>query len=112
MPLFRWFRSSDVDEFAESIVGELKRRFPPSGIDMEAKKARDRIQRTYQFIFARIEAFARSADLNLYRKARLGNRVRWALVEAGYPKPFVDAFTHEVVTVVTLAGKGRAAAHK
>lgn len=112
MPFLQWFKSSDVDAFADSIVGELKRRFPPAGIDMDAKKARERIQKTYQLIFARIESFARSADLNLYRKARLGNRVRWALVEAGYPKQFVEAFTHEVVTVVAVTKKTDAALRK
>lgn len=110
--LLNWFKSDDVDEFADSIVADLQRRFPPSGLDAGAKKAPERMQKTHQAIFARIEAFARSADLNLYRKARLGNRVKWALTEAGYTKPFVDAFTHELVTVVTLAAANRAAPQK
>ena len=108
----KWFKSDDVDEFADSIVAELQRRFPPTDPDAPAKKASERMQKTYQAIFARIEAFARSADLNLYQRARLGNRVKWALAEAGYAKPFVDAFTHELVTVVTLVKTKRAAAQK
>jgi hypothetical protein len=105
MPI-AWFKSGDVDEFADSIVAELRRRFPSSGIE-PGKKAGVRIQKTHRALFSRIEAFARTADLNLYRKARLGNRVRWALADAGYPKPFVEAFTHELVAVVALAQKGR-----
>lgn len=103
--VLKWFKSDDVDDFAASIVADLKRRFPPEGLDPAVKKAPERMQRTYEAIFARIEAFARSADLNLYRKARLGNRVKWALSEAGYAKPFVDTFTHEVVTVITLSAR-------
>ena len=43
--------------------------------------------------------------LNLYKKARLGNRVQWALKEAGYPEEFVEAFTRELVTHVALASR-------
>lgn len=110
--LLNWFKSDDVDEFADSIVADLQRRFPPLGLDLSEKKAIERVQKTHQLIFARIEAFARSAELNLYRKARLGNRVKWALTEAGYARPFVDAFTHELVTVVTLASAKRVAPRK
>ena len=40
----------------------------------------------------------------MYQRARLGNRVKWALKEAGYPPEFVDALTYELVTVITIAG--------
>jgi hypothetical protein len=46
---------------------------------------------------------------NVYKRARLGNRVKWALKEAGYPGAFVDTFTYELVRVVTLAAKSRRA---
>jgi hypothetical protein len=42
---------------------------------------------------------------NVYKRARLGNRVKWALKEAGYPQAFADTFTYELVRVVTLAAK-------
>ena len=45
--------------------------------------------------------------MNLYTKARLGNRVKWALRDAGYPQTFVDTFTQEVVTHVALASRKR-----
>jgi hypothetical protein len=43
--------------------------------------------------------------LNIYKKARLGNRVRWALREAGYAPEFTDALSYELVTVATLASR-------
>lgn len=106
-----WFKSQDVDEFADAIVADLQSRFPPVGSDREARSADRKLHKTHRAIFARIEAFARSADLSVYRKARLGNRVKWALAEAGYAKPFVDAFVHELVTLLALVpraarGKG------
>ena len=57
-------------------------------------------------IFARVEKFARSRSLNLYKKARLGNRIKWSLKDAGYPAEFADSLTFELVTVVTLAARG------
>ena len=110
--MLNWLTSGDVDAFADNIVAELQRRFPVSGVTENPKKERERIQKTYQVIFARIEAFAQTADLGLYRKARLGNRIHWALREAGYPEGFVKAFTHEVVTVAALAKKRVGAARQ
>jgi len=102
-----WFNCKEVDEFADTIVADLVKRFPPSAVGVPAKTAAERLRRTHDTIFARIEAFARSRRLNLYKKAHLGNRVKWALKEAGYPEEFVDALTYELVTVVTLASGRR-----
>ncbi|HMH19295.1 MAG TPA: hypothetical protein VK572_14235 [Burkholderiales bacterium] len=102
-----WFKSKEVDEFADSIVADLVRRLPPSGVGVPAKKAADRLRKTHDAIFARIESFARSQSLNIYKKARLGNRIKWALMEAGYPSDFVDTLTLELVTVVTLVSRER-----
>jgi len=102
-----WFNCKDVDEFADTIVADLVKRFPPSGVGVPARKAAERLKKTHDSIFVRIEAFARSQQLNLYKKAHLGNRVKWALKEAGYPGEFVDALTYELVTVVTLVSGRR-----
>jgi len=102
-----WFSTKDIDEFADSLVADMVRRFPPSGVATTERKAKEKLRKTHDVIFARVEAFALSTDLNLYRTAHLGNRVKWSLSEAGYTPPFVHAFTHELVTVTTLASKAR-----
>jgi hypothetical protein len=100
-----WFDSKEVDAFADGVVADLVKRVPPAVVD--AKKTAERLKRTNDMIFARADSFARSKHLNVYKKARLGNRVKWALKEAGYPKEFVDALTYELVTVVALASGAR-----
>ena len=100
-----WLNTSEVDAFVDSIVAELVRRFPPEGVELPAKKATARLRRTHDVIFRRVEAFASATALNLYKKAHLGNRFKWALKEAGYPDEFVDTLTHELVTVVTLSSR-------
>jgi hypothetical protein len=100
-----WLNCSEVDAFVDSIVAELVKRFPPEGVELPAKKATERLRRTHDAIFRRVEAFASSTALNLYKKAHLGNRCKWALKDAGYPDEFVNTLTHELVTVVTLSSR-------
>ena len=100
-------KTKEVDEFADSIVADLVKRIPPSGIDAPAKKAAERLRKTHDAIFGRIESFARTQSLNIYKKARLGNRVKWALMDAGYPSDFVDTLTIELLSVVTHASRAR-----
>jgi len=102
-----WFNTKEVDEFADSIIADLVRRLPPSGADTEAKKAVERLRKTHDAIFARVEKFAHSRSLNLYKKARLGNRIKWSLKDAGYPAEFADSLTLELVTIVTLISRAR-----
>jgi len=103
--VLEWFNGKAVDEFAESIVADLVKRCPPSGVDARPKKAAERLRKTHDSIFGRIEKFARTQNLNVYKKARLGNRLKWALLEVGYPGDFVDTLTLELLTVVTLVSR-------
>jgi hypothetical protein len=103
--MFGWFKVKAIDEFADSIVADLVKRYPPSGVAGSARKATDRLRKAHDAIFARIENFARSQRLNIYKKARLGNRIKWALKEAGYPGDFIDTLTLELLTVVTFVSR-------
>lgn len=103
-----WFDTREVDEFADSVVAELLRRFPPSGVDLSTKKAVERVTKNVDSLMRQVAEFARGHRLNVYKKARFGNRVKWALKEARYPDLFVDVMTHELVTQVTVASRARA----
>jgi len=101
-----WFKTNkNIDDFADSIVADLLKRFPPADDDLPAKKAVERIRKTHSAILSRVTEFARSTRLSLYRKARLANRVKWSLREAGYPERFVEAFTHELAAVVAIVSR-------
>jgi hypothetical protein len=105
----KWFDTKAVDEVADAIVADLAKRLPPAP-GPHTRKTADRLRKTHDVIFARLEQFARSRKLNIYQKARLGNRVRWALREAGYTPEFTDALSYELVTVATLASRQAAKA--
>jgi hypothetical protein len=101
--MLKWFDSREVDIFADWLISELIKRYPPTGRDTDWKKATQRLRKVLDSLFLRVEAFGLEHVLNIYKRARLGNRIKWALREAGYPQPFSDTFTHEVVTVITVA---------
>lgn len=102
MAIFKWFDTTEVDELARSIIAELIKRVPPSALDSHDRKAASRLRNTHDAIFARAGKFARTHDLNIYKKARLGNKFRWAIREAGYPSEFVESWTYELVTLITI----------
>jgi hypothetical protein len=107
-----WFNVKEVDAFADSIVADLVKRIPPAKIEVKVdaagKKAAEKLRKAHDSIFKRIEVFAGTRGLNIYKKARLGNRIKWALAEAGYPSGFVDSLTVELLTAVTYASRARA----
>jgi hypothetical protein len=92
-----WFNTKELDEFADSLVAELLERVPPSGGKLSGTKAFQRVTRSFGATFARIDAFARSQRLNVYKKAHFANRIRWALKEAGYPEDFCATMTQELL---------------
>ena len=103
--MLSWFDTSEVDRFADTLVAELARRTPPASLAADGRKSDARFHRMTEVLSQRVRQFAESQRPNVFKRARLGNRVKWALKDAGYPDPFVDAFTYEVVTLVTTAGK-------
>lgn len=92
-----WFDTKELDGFADSLVAELLERVPPSGGGLSGPKAFQRVARTFGATFERIDAFARSHSLNVYKKAHFANRIRWALKEAGYPEDFCATMTQELL---------------
>jgi hypothetical protein len=103
-----WFNCKEIDALVDSIVADLVKRFPPGDLDnMPAEKAAKRLKGVHNSAFKRVDVFARSRPLNLYKKAHLGNRFKWSLREAGYPGAFADALSSEFLTLVTLASGAR-----
>jgi hypothetical protein len=103
--MLAWFDTTEVDRLADTVLAELTERVPLSSLRKESQAKR--FSRMTEVISDQVRAFARAQRPNFYKRARLGNRVKWALKDAGYPEAFVDAFTTELVTLVTVAAKGR-----
>ena len=102
-----WFATKEVDQFADSIVAELIARFPQSGVDVSTRKSAERAMKSLEKMFSSISAFAAQRRPNLFQKARFGNRVKWALKDAGYADPFIDIVTHEFLKQLALSASAR-----
>lgn len=107
MAIFDWFDTREGDGLAREIVAELVKRVPPSTLSAKDKKTATRLRNTHDAIFVRAGRFARTHELHVYKKARLANPFQWALKDAGYPPEFVESWTYELATLVTLASRDR-----
>jgi hypothetical protein len=99
--IFAWFDTKAVDALAAAIARDFAQRMPPASVDTPGKKAEAKQKTTHDLVLRQVSDFARQNKLNLYTKARLANKFKWALLDAGYPKSFVDAMTFELAAVVS-----------
>jgi len=102
MKILDWFRTQEIEEFGRAIAEELIKRVPPSSLDSLTKRGAGQLKNSHHAIYGQAEKFALTHRLNVYQKARLGNCFRWALRDAGYPADFVESWTYELVTFITL----------
>lgn len=106
--IFGWFNSKEVDALAAAMARDMLKRVPPKSVDSAGKKAEAKQRKTHDMVLRQAHDFAQQHKLNLYTKARLANRFKWELLDAGYPKAFVDAMTYELAAVVAAGESKRA----
>ena len=96
----KWFDTRAVDGLADKLVREFLHRIPPGSVDAVGKKAVNKQIRTREVVLRDAAEFSRGHRLNVYKKARLANRFKWALLEAGYAKDFVNEISFELAAVM------------
>jgi hypothetical protein len=92
----KFFDTTEVDRFADWIIGEVKRALP-AGHDPSAKNIAQRAENLNKQIEQQTRVFCKSTKLNIYKKARLAARVREGMDEHGYPKPFIQSFSLDLL---------------
>lgn len=84
-----WFNAGEAVLFAQEIVGEINKLFPP-----EHQKGKAIPTKIYQKKFAglivRIRTFGSKHKLNIYKKAKLLNTVKWEMREAGHEEDVIN----------------------
>lgn len=108
--VFSWFNTSKVDAFVDAEVADLVKRVPPARLEGDgagARKAADQLAKGHDLLLRRAKDFVQREKPNLYQKARIANRMKWALLEAKYPKGFVDEFAFALASVVAAANAQR-----
>jgi len=95
--LKNWFNASEAQKFGESLAEIYSAEH--SIIEKKKEKARTVNKRTKLLgkLTSRVTQFGQTHSLNFYKKAKLGNAFKWALLEKGYEAKFVDKLTKEVI---------------
>jgi hypothetical protein len=102
--LGNFFKTAEVDQFADWIVTEVKRALP-AGFSPGTKNIADRAEKLNVSITKRTVEFARTSSLNIYKKARLAARVREGMSAHGYSEAFVKSFSLDLLTRLQAASK-------
>ncbi len=108
--VFSWFNTSKVDAFVDAEVADLVKRVPPAKLEgggAGARKAEEQLAKSHDLLLRRARDFVRREKPNLYQKARIANRLKWSLMEAKYPKGFVDGLAYALASVVAAANSDR-----
>ena len=84
-----WFDVTSVVAFAEEVVLEVNRLLPL--VQQQFKlHAGKKEQKKFDALMARVSTYARSNPLNVYKKAKFLNTVKWKLRDAGHEEKLID----------------------
>ena len=90
-----WFDTREVVAFAREIARELNR-MHPIGNDVKNTASKKERKKLDSIVF-RTRTFAQQHKLNVYKKAKLLNTIKWDLRDAGQDAALID----EIVASLT-----------
>ncbi|MEY4749463.1 MAG: hypothetical protein RIQ60_1677 [Pseudomonadota bacterium] len=108
-----WFKSlfgpSRFDTLAEALSTELTRRYPPAMASGEGRKLSPKaVANIVEAVVNKAVAKSHEWHLGVIGKARLGNSMRWALKERGYPDAFVELVVEALIVYATRQAAAKA----
>jgi len=95
--MFQWLDAKEAIAFGKHLAQEVARIVPLDASEGRGKKAAKQMDKFRRAILHASD-LGNKAPLNFYKKARCANTLRWALVEKGYPKSFVEEVVRLVAT--------------
>jgi len=103
MGIFGTVSSKEIDEFARALVGEIAKYYPPSpDAGAQRKVAQRKVASVLEGALKKAVDFKNQHKLGIYKKARLGNTLRWELKERGYGEEFTDALVRDLVVRLSV----------
>lgn len=94
---FNWFDAREAKAFGMSLAQMFMEKVPLEA-QLNEKKFAARMQDVLQKMAARVRDFRKGAEVNLYKKAQLGNAFKWALRDSGYDEAYVEKLTLWLMT--------------
>lgn len=100
------FGKSDIANVAEQLANELSRRYPPAMASGEGRKLSPKaVTNILESVLNKAVSKSQEWDLGVAGKAKLGNDLRWALKDKGYPEKFIEMVTEALVVYLSNQGK-------
>jgi len=86
-----WFNAGEAVLFAQATVHELNRLFPPT--DQKGKAIPAKVyQQKFDSLVVGIRSFSKKNKLNIYKKAKLLNTIKWEMRDAGHEEVIINEF--------------------
>lgn len=104
--MLNWFNTRVSDAFALSLARDLITQIPLATLSEPMRGAAAKQAKALQALHGRVDKFKQDHPLNFYKKAKLGNVLKWELKAAGYPDEFIDQITDDIILRLTV-GPGR-----
>lgn len=97
--LLEWFETKEIVAFAEEIAQELEklRGVGVTSIKATGDKNDQKDQKKLDALIVRVHAFSKKQQLNVYKKAKFLNTIKWQLKDSGEDAVFID----EIVRLLT-----------
>lgn len=94
--MFKWLDAKQAQSFGAELAQFYMARVPFESPFSE-KKFATKTQDTLKKMQLQVQTFRQSNSLNFYQKAKLGNAFKWALLDGGYDKQYVDEITEWLI---------------
>ena len=91
-----WFDTREVVAFARGIAQDINRLFPPAP-QRKKPTSEKKDQKRFDGLVLRTRTFAQQHKLNIYKKAKLLNTVKWELRDAGHEESQIN----EILALLT-----------
>ncbi len=95
--MLQWFNAREAIAFGYQMADDVARIVPLDASRAQGKKATKQFEKFRRAILHASDLRAK-VPLNVYKKARCANALRWKLIDKGYPKAFVEQVVRLVIT--------------
>lgn len=95
-----WFDAREAEAFASELAGEIDRLFPVEVAEKNkspSAKKEQKDQKKLDGLVLRTRTFGQTHKLNVYKKAKLLNAIKWHMREKGHE----EALTDELLRLLT-----------
>lgn len=100
------FGKSEIATVAQQLADELARRYPPVMASGEGRRLSPQaVTNILESVINKAVTKSHEWDLGVLGKAKLGNDLRWALKEKGYPETFIEMITEALVVYLARRAK-------